>query len=89
MLVSLAAPIFLRAQGRLTFRDIAISAIALIAMAVAFAGSVYPVPAPPYSYLPYIYFGLLLAGLAWSVALNAKATPFSEDLATDLDAVAE
>jgi amino acid transporter len=89
ILVSIAAPIFLHAQGRLKFRDIAISALALVAMVLALEGTLYPVPAPPYSYLPYIYLGLLLAGLGWSVILNGKATPFQEELASDLDALVE
>jgi amino acid transporter len=88
MLVSIAAPIFLHAQGRLAFRDVVISGVALLAMGMAFVGSIYPLPAPPYSYLPYIYLALLLGGLTWSVVLNAR-NPFPGKLETDLDAVAE
>jgi amino acid transporter len=88
-LVSIAAPIFLRAACRLTFSAVAISALALGAMAVAFIGNIYPVPAAPYSYLPYIYLVLLLGGLTWSVILNARSSNLSEKLSADLDAVAE
>jgi amino acid transporter len=89
MLVCVAAPIFLHKEGRLTSRDIVISAVALLAMGLALVGNVYPVPPPPFSYLPYIYLVLLLAGLAWSLVLNSRSTPFSDDLARDLDAIPE
>lgn len=74
ILVSVAAPIFLRAQGRLTMSNIATSLLALFAMGVALLGSLYPVPPAPYSMLPWIYLGLLLGGLVWSLAVNARTT---------------
>jgi amino acid transporter len=89
MLICVAAPMFLRTEGRLTIGAIAIAAIALLAMAVVLVGSIYPAPAAPYSYLPYIYLGLLLVGLAWSVLLNAKGERPSEQMGGDLDVVAE
>ncbi|HWF48992.1 MAG TPA: APC family permease [Bryobacteraceae bacterium] len=89
VLVSLAAPIFLHAEGRLTARDVAISAMALLAMGLAFVGNIYPIPPPPYSYVPYFYLGFLLTGLAWSVVANARTPGFGEKLGTDLDAVAD
>jgi len=89
MLVCVAAPIFLRAEGRLGFGDVLIAAVALVAMGVVLVGSVYPVPAAPYSHLPYIYLGLLAAGLGWSVVLNGKGEGVSEKLGGELDVVAE
>jgi amino acid transporter len=77
ILVCIAAPVFLRAQGRLKTPDMIVCALALLAMGIVLEGSIYPVPPPPYSYLPYIYLGLLLAGLAWSMALNAKTAALS------------
>ena len=67
ILVSAAAPLYLRSQGRLTPRAIGISILAVLAMGAALLGSLYPVPAPPYSILPYLYGGLLLVGFAWSM----------------------
>jgi amino acid transporter len=89
VLVCIAAPIFLRAEGRLTLRDGAVSVLALLAMGFAFIGNIYPVPAPPYNYLPYIYFAVLLSGLTWSVVLNARTPVFVEKLGGDLDTVAD
>jgi amino acid transporter len=89
VLVSIAAPIFLKAERRLTVRDGVVSALALLAMSVALIGNVYPVPPPPYNYLPYIYVGVLLSGLTWSMVLNARTPAFVEKLGTDLDTIAD
>jgi amino acid transporter len=89
VLVSIAAPIFLRAQGRLMVRDVVVSALALFAMIVAFLGNVYPLPPAPYNYLPYIYVALLSIGLTWSVVLNARTPAFAENADADLDTVAD
>ncbi len=89
ILVCIAAPVFLRAKGRLTVRDLAISGLALLAMGLAFMGNIYPVPPPPYSYVSYIYVGLLAGGLAWSLLINSRTTAFGDKLSSDLDAVVE
>ncbi len=44
LLVCVAAPMYLRSLGMLSFRAIAISALAMLAMGVALVGSVYPAP---------------------------------------------
>lgn len=67
ILVSAAAPLYLRSQGKLTAGAMTVSILAVLAMCAALLGSLYPVPAPPYSILPYLYVGLLLGGFAWSM----------------------
>jgi amino acid transporter len=89
VLISIAAPIFLRAQGRLTIRDGIVSALALLAMIVAFMGNVYPVPSAPYNYLPYIYLGFLLSGLTWSMVLYSRTPAFSKKVDADMDTVTD
>ena len=73
VLVCTAAPLFLRSRGRLTPKSVAISLLAIIAMIVALLGNLYPVPETPYSYLPYLYAGLLFLGFAWSMMWRARA----------------
>ena len=70
ILVCVAAPLFLRSQGRLTPQAIAISILAILAMGAALLGNLYPVPAAPYSYLPYLYAALLFMGFAWSTMVQ-------------------
>jgi hypothetical protein len=72
ILVCAAAPLYLRSRGRLTAQSVGISAVAIFAMGAALLGSLYPVPDPPYSYLPYFYAALLLAGFAWSTIWSAR-----------------
>jgi hypothetical protein len=73
ILVSVAAPLFLRSRGCLTHQAILISALAVFAMGLSLLGSLYPVPATPYSFLPYIYAVLLAAGFAWSTVWSARS----------------
>jgi hypothetical protein len=89
ILISVAAPMYLRARGRLTARDMAISILAVIAMGVALLGSLYPVPPAPYSSLPYIYAGLLLAGFTWSMIWNARSPIPMHQIQSDLRALAD
>jgi amino acid transporter len=77
ILVSAAAPIYLRSRGRLTPQALAISILAIAAMVAALLGNIYPVPPAPYSFLPYIYAALLLAGFAGSMIGSTRAPVFS------------
>jgi amino acid transporter len=84
ILVSAAAPLYLRSQGRLTPRAIGISALAVLAMGAALLGSLYPVPASPYSMLPYLYAGLLIAGFAWSMVWISRSPALAVEIGGDL-----
>jgi amino acid transporter len=83
ILVSAAAPIFLRAQSRLTPQAMGISVLAVLAMGGALLGNLYPVPPAPYSYLPYIYAVLLLTGFAWSTIWSARSPTFVPEASGD------
>ncbi len=80
IMVSAAAPLYLRSLGRLTPQAIGISALAILAMGVALLGSLYPAPAGPYLYLPYIYAGALLGGFAWSTIWIARSPALAPEL---------
>jgi len=73
ILVSAAAPLYLRRQGRLTPAGIGISLLAVLAMSAALLGSLYPVPAAPYSILPYLFAALLFGGFAWSMLHSGRS----------------
>src|SRR3984885_3509688 len=87
ILVSAAAPLFLRAQGRRTPQAMVISVLAILAMGAALLGNLYPVPDPPYSYLPYIYAVLLLAGFGWSTIWIARSPSFVPEISGELPAL--
>ena len=64
-LVCMALPGYLRAHGAMSAGARIVPALASIAMLLALAGNLYPVPEGPYGKLPLIYVAYLLAGLAW------------------------
>ncbi|HEY4949981.1 MAG TPA: APC family permease [Candidatus Acidoferrales bacterium] len=66
-LVCLAMPFFLLRRKILRRRDVAVSAAALMILAAVLALSVFPVPAAPWRYLPYLFLGAVLIGIAVSV----------------------
>jgi amino acid transporter len=70
-LVAAGLAFFLRHAGELTPAALTLAIAAALAMLLALAGTLYPVPQPPYNWLPYIYLAYLVAGLTW-FALAAK-----------------
>lgn len=87
ILVCAAAPLHLRAQSRLTPQAAGISILAILAMSAALLGNLYPVPEAPYSYLPYLYAGLLVAGFAWSMMWRARAPSFAPAIEAELSGI--
>jgi hypothetical protein len=65
-LVCFALPGYLRDHhGVVNAATKTIPWLAFIAMLLALAGNLYPVPAGPYGKLPYIYLAYLAAALMW------------------------
>ena len=64
VLVSLAAPIYLKKRKELTTRGMLLTIVTLLLLAIPIVGSVYPVPDAPYNYLPYIFLTLMAVGVA-------------------------
>ena len=61
-LVAAALPFYLRRRGELGVGSLMLSIAAGVAMLLAMAGTLYPVPAAPYDWLPYIYLGYWVPG---------------------------
>jgi amino acid transporter len=73
VLVSLAAPFYLRRKGLLKWRHILSAGLAILLLALVLFGTVYPVPAWPYNILPYVFLGLLGLGAAYFLLLRLVA----------------
>jgi hypothetical protein len=54
-LVAIALPRHLRQLRSLTFGTVLLAAVAVAAMVVVLAGTLYPVPEPPKNWLPYLF----------------------------------
>jgi amino acid transporter len=64
-LTCVALPLQLKRQGALSKGLLLVAILGGISMIMALAGTLYPVPAPPYSWLPYLYFVYLLITLVF------------------------
>lgn len=84
ILVSIAAPMYLRRRGELSTTAIAMSVLSVIMLAVATVGSVVLSPATPYNYLPYVFLGLLALGVARFIYLQVKDPHVVKDMEADL-----
>jgi amino acid transporter len=64
-LAAIALPVYLKRNHHLTAGTILLSVAGAMAMLLALAGTLYPVPASPYNWLPYLYLVYLACGTAW------------------------
>ena len=78
-LITLAAPVYLKSLGQLRTGDLLGCAASLILLAIPAVGSVYPVPAAPVMYFPYLFLCYLGLGIVWVLAFNKRkpAAPLS------------
>ena len=72
LLISIAAPVFLWKKNALTAQGVVVTVLAVFLLMIPIFGSVYPVPDPPYNYLPYVFVGLMAAGAARIAYLRHK-----------------
>jgi amino acid transporter len=73
MLCSIAAPVLLAKTGEAKTGDYVMGGLGTILMILSLIGSVYPVPAAPYNYLPYGFAAYMAIGAAWFFVLKARS----------------
>jgi amino acid transporter len=71
-LTCIALPLQLKQQGALSLTMLVVAILAGISMIMTLAGTLYPVPDPPYSWLPYLYFVYLLVAVVFSFYIKQK-----------------
>ncbi len=84
-LISVSAPVYLKKEGSLTFKQTTIGILGALTMVGAVVGSVYPVPAFPYNILPYLFMGYLAVGFIWLTMLKKRSPQVLEKIEHDLE----
>ena len=64
-LAAIALPIYLKRNHNLTPGTLLLAVAGTLAMLLALAGTLYPIPDSPYNWLPYVYLAYILCGIAW------------------------
>jgi amino acid transporter len=83
-LITVAAPVYLRAIGQMKVRDVLICVASLLLLAIPAIGSVYPVPAPPVNAFPYWFLAYLAVGLGWILVLHRRRPTVADSIRADL-----
>jgi amino acid transporter len=86
-LVAIGTPVYLRRIGALRLRHLLVSVASVLLIFVAIEGSVYPAPEWPESIIPYLFIGLVMAGVAYFLFLRWRAP--QELLAIEADLLAK
>ena len=73
-LAAVALPFSLKRRQGLTAATLVLAIAAALAMLLALAGTLYPVPDRPYNWLPYLYLGYILGGMAWLFVRRGRQT---------------
>jgi amino acid transporter len=84
VLISVAAPVYLKSLGQLRSVDVAGCIASLVLLAVPAVGSVYPVPPAPVMYFPYLFLAYLAIGIAWILSFYRRQPGASTSIRADL-----
>jgi amino acid transporter len=87
LLISIVSPIDMRNGGLMQRRHVVISGLGALLMAFVIFGSVYPVPPYPFNWLPYLFAGYMLIGLAWAGYLKLRAPDALLNMEHDMEEV--
>jgi amino acid transporter len=87
IIISLAAPIYLKKKGMLTPSAVIISSLAMLFMVVPIVGSFYPLPDPPVRYFPYIFAGYMVVGVVWLMIQRVRHSGVIQKIETDLEEI--
>src|SRR5579862_5687916 len=89
ILITLAAPAFLKKRGELMARDIVMCVAAMVLLLVPAIGSVYPVPAPPVNAFPYVFAAYLFIGYVRIMAMQHQKPQRVEEISLEIKKVAQ
>jgi amino acid transporter len=77
ILISIAAPLYVKSVGQLKPWHIGIAVASLILLVIPTVGSVYPIPPAPVKYFPYLFVAYLIIGGAWIIFQHRRLLSLS------------
>jgi amino acid transporter len=94
ILISIAAPVYLRQIKKLHLRDILFSVVAIGFMMIPVLGSVgipgsklFPVPEPPYDAFPYLFLMYLLVTCGWFILQRLRSPEIVTSMEQGVEAI--
>lgn len=85
ILVSVAAPVFLKGRGELKPQHVVASVASIALLSVPLVGVLYPVPEFPLNVLPWIFLALIGLGVGWFLIVRWKTPAVLEQIEKDLE----
>lgn len=84
ILISLAAPAFLKKRGELKTKDVVLCGATLLLLLIPTAGMFYPLPDPPVRYFPYIFGAYLWIGATRIMAMQHQKPTRVEEIGAEI-----
>lgn len=73
VLISIAAPVYLKHLGKLTLGSVALSVVSVLFMIPPIVATVYPMPTPPADKFPYYFIAYVVIGMVWFTVLRKSS----------------
>ena len=84
VLITLAAPAFLKKRGELAAKDVVLCVAAMALLLVPAIGSVYPVPAAPVNAFPYVFLAYLFVGYIRIMAMQHQKSDRLKEISLEI-----
>lgn len=88
-LITVAAPMYLKKLGELSWRNVVLACLAVLCLLVPTIGSFYPQPPFPVKLFPYIFLGWMAVGAGWLFLVNRRQPGILGDIEADLERAPE
>jgi hypothetical protein len=86
VLISIAAPVYLKHLGKLTVGSVVLSVVSVLFMIPAIIATAYPTPTPPADKFPYYFIAYVLVGVLWFTVLRKSSNQsVIEEIKADLE----
>jgi len=87
LMCSIASPVLLRKTGDATPLVYVMGVLGSVLMVLSLIGSLFPIPAAPYNYLPYGFAAYMLVGAAWFVVVKNRTPGVLLGIEHDLEGI--